>query len=127
MIESRVLAGAVVGLPISLLCLAYAALRREATVAVFEGSGSDALSPQAATVLVFATATFIGPALGIAAALVYGWVPADVPWLGLALGLATLMSVLALATRMPLTVEKVVLNYAVALILGGALPRLIAA
>ncbi len=126
MIENRLLAGAVSGLPISLLCLAYVLVRREAVVAAFT-AGPDAMPAGAATALAFGTAIFMGPALGVAASLVLEQMPSETSYLGLALALATLMTVAAIAQRTPLMVEKVVLNYAVALVLGVGIPRLLAA
>jgi hypothetical protein len=127
MLENRILAGIVAGIPISLLCLAYVALRRDHVVALFAGGeGPEALSPPAASALAFGTAAAIGPALGLLAALVYGWLPSEGAYVALALGLATLLSVVALASRTPLMVEKVVLNCAVALMLGIVAPRLVA-
>jgi len=127
MLEDRVLVGIVAGIPISLLCLAYVALRRDTVMALFaEGDGSEALPPAAASALAFGTAAAIGPGLGLLAALVYGWLPSETAYTTLALGLATLLSVVALASRTPLMVEKVVLNYVVALVLAVVAPRLVA-
>jgi hypothetical protein len=126
MLDNRFLAGAIAGIPISLLCLAYVAVRRDAVVALFtEGGGSEVLSPGVATGLAFGTAALIGPGLGLAAALVHGWLPSEGAYVAVALGLATLLSVVAVASRTPLMVEKVVLNYAVAIALGVVAPRLI--
>ncbi len=123
MFDNRFVAGFVAGVPISLLCLAYVLLRRDAVVAMFT-NGSDALSSEAATVLTFSTAVLIGPTLGLLAAFVYGVLPSRNTYLGIAFVLATLMSLAAVASRTPLTAEKVVLNYSVALALGVLMPRL---
>ncbi len=123
MFDNRFVAGFVAGVPISLLCLAYVLLRRDAVVAMFT-DGSDALSSEAATVLTFSTAVLIGPTLGLLAAFVYGVLPSRNAYLGIAFVLATLMSLAAVASRTPLTTEKVVLNYSVALALGVLMPRL---
>jgi hypothetical protein len=48
-------------------------------------------------------------------------------YIALAFGLATLMSLGALVSRTPMTPEKIVLNYAVALMLGLVATRLVAA
>jgi hypothetical protein len=126
MLENRFLVGIVAGIPISLLCLGYVALRRDAVVAQFAaGDGSEALSPQAASALVFGTAVAIGPGLGLLAAFVHGWLPSEAAYTALAIGLATLLSVVALASRTPMMLEKIVLNCAVALLLGVLAPRLV--
>jgi hypothetical protein len=128
MFESRVLATVVAGIPVSLLCLGYLAVRREEVVLLFtEGGGSEAMTPAAATALAVLMAVAIGPGLGLAAAFVRGWMPSDTVYIALAFGLATLMSLGALAARTPMMAEKVVLNYAVALMLGLVATGLVAA
>lgn len=127
MLENRFLVWVIAGIPISLLCLGYVALRRDTVMALLTaGDGSEALPPAAASALAFGTAAAIGPGLGLLAALVYGWLPSEATYTTLALGLATLLSVVALASRTPLMVEKVVLNYVVALVLAVVAPRLVA-
>jgi hypothetical protein len=69
---------------------------------------------------------FMGPFLGMLAALVYGWLPSRTAYLGLALGLATLMSIGAIAGRMPMMGSKIGMNYLVALVFGLLLPRPVA-
>lgn len=126
MLNNPFLAGVIAGIPISLLCLGYVAVRRDEVVRLFtEGSGSEALSPGAATALAFGAAACIGPGLGLLAAFVHGWLPSEGAYVALALALATLFSVAAVASRTPLMVEKVVLNFAVAIALGVVAPRLI--
>ena len=129
MLVNRFVVGAVAGLAISAVGLVYALVRRDQMVAMFmqpdqEGAGMPA---QAATWLLFGSMLFMGPFLGLLAALVYGWLPARMAYLGLALGLATLMSIGAIASRTPMMGAKIVLNYLVALTFGLLLPRLAAA
>ncbi len=125
MIENRILAGALTGIPISVVCLAYVLLRRETIVAAFT-SGTDPMPVDGATVLAFSMAVFLGPGLGVAAGLVLERMPSQEAYLGLAFGLATLMSIAAVAQHTPMTVEKIVLNYLVAAVFGLTLPRLVA-
>jgi low temperature requirement protein LtrA len=124
MIGSHYLAGVVAGLPVSLLCLAYVLLRRDVVVAVFSG-GERPMPEQAAPALAFGAAIFIGPVLGLAAAFVFDRVGSEQQYVALAFGLATLMSIVALVSRTPLMVEKIVLNFAVAAALGLLMPGLI--
>ncbi len=124
MIENRILAGAIVGIPISLVCLAYVLVRRETVVAAFT-SGADPMPADAASALAFGTAVFLGPVLGVAAGFVLDRMPSQEAYLGLALGAATLMSIAAIASHTPMPVEKIVLNYLVAAVFGLALPRLV--
>jgi hypothetical protein len=124
MIENHYLAGVVAGVPISLLCLAYLLLRRDAVVKVFS-SGDNPMPEQAATVLAFGMAVFVGPVLGLAAAFVFDWLDSEQQFALIAFSLATLLSVAALVSRTPLMIEKIVLNYAVAAALGLLMPGLI--
>lgn len=128
MLTNRFVVGTLAGLIISAIGLTYAVVRREQMVGLFmqPEPGGEAMSERAATWLLFGSMAFIGPFLGVLAALVYGWLPSRTTFLGLALGLATLMSIAALATRTPLLGAKVVLNYVVALVFGVLLPRLAA-
>jgi hypothetical protein len=126
MIDNRFLAGVIAGIPVSLLCLGYAVARTEYALAVFtSGGGGEAMSRTAATATLWATAALIGPCLGLISAAVYGWMPSQTAYVALALGLATLMSLAAVVAHTPMTVEKIVLNYAVAVCLGLLMPRLL--
>lgn len=127
MFDNRLVAGMVAGIPISLLCLGYIAVRHDHVVRLFaEGGSPDALSPQAATALAVAAALAVGPGLGLAAAVARGWVPSGEAYLAMALAIATLLSIAAVAARTPMTAEKVVLNYAAAIMFGVVAPRFLA-
>jgi hypothetical protein len=126
MFANQFVVGAVAGVAISAIGLVYALVRKDQMVATFmqadqEGAG---MSAQAATWLLFASMLFMGPFLGLVAALVYGWLPSRTAYLGLALGLATLMSIGAIISRTRMMGAKIVLNYIVALTFGLVLPRL---
>jgi hypothetical protein len=125
LIENRHLAGLVAGIPVSLACLAYVLLRRDTVVQVFTGGGK-AMSTESASILAVVTAVLIGPVLGLAAALVFNRMPSEQQYATLAFGLATAMSLAALVSRTPLMVEKIVLNYLVAVCLGLIMPWLVA-
>ena len=111
---------------ISAIGLVYAFVRKEQMVATFMQADQDgkAMSAKAASWLLFASMLFMGPLLGLPAALVYGWLPSRTAYLGLALGLATLMSGAAVASRTPMMRPKVALNYIVGLTFGQLLPGL---
>jgi len=128
MVTNRFVLGALAGLIISAAGVLYALLRREQMVQLFmqPGEGGEAMSASAATWMVYGSMLFMGPFLGLLAALVYGWLPSRNAYLALALGLATLMSIGAFVSRTPLASVKVVLNYLVALVFGLLLPRLAA-
>ena len=128
MFSNRFVVGALAGLIISVVGLIFAVIRKDEMVKLFmqPDGGGAAMSAQAATWLLFGAMAFMGPFLGVLAALVYGWLPSRNAYLALALGLATLMSIAAVADRTPLAGPKVVLNYLVALVFGLLLPRLAA-
>ncbi len=103
------------GLVISAVGLVYAFVHKKQM---------GAMSAQATTWLLFGSMLFMGPLLGLLAALVYGWLPSRTACLGLALGLATVMSIAAIASRTPMMGAKIALNDIVALTFGLLLPRL---
>ena len=128
MFSNRFVVGALAGLIISVVGLIFAVIRKDEMVKLFmqPDGGGAAMSAQAAAWLLFGAMAFMGPFLGVLAALVYGWLPSRNAYLALALGLATLMSIAAVAGRTPLVGPKVVLNYLVALVFGLLLPRMAA-
>jgi hypothetical protein len=126
MLANRFVAGAVAGVAISGIGLVYALVRKDQMLAMFMQPDQEraGMSAQAATWMLFGSMLFMGPFLGLLAALVYGWLPSRTAYLGLALGLATLMSIGAIASRTPMVGAKIALNYIVALTFGLLLPRL---
>jgi len=128
MVTNRFVVGALAGLIISAAGMLYALMRREQMVQLFmqPGEGGEAMSASAATWMVYGSMLFVGPFLGLLAALVYGWLPSRTAYLALALGLATLMSIGAFVSRTPMVGPKVVLNYLVAVVFGILLPKLAA-
>jgi hypothetical protein len=123
---NRFVVGVVAGLVISAIGLVFAFVRREQMGTIFMQPNRDgvAMSRQVATWLLFGSMLFMGPLLGLLAALVYGWLPSGTTYFGLALGLATLMSIAAVASRTPNMGPKIALNYIVALTFGLLLPGL---
>jgi len=104
MLTNRFVAGAVAGVAVSAIGLAYALVRKDRMVAMFmqpDGEGAG-MSAQAATWMLFGSMLFMGPCLGLLAALVYAWLPSRTAYLGLALGVATLMSIGAIVSRTPM-------------------------
>ncbi len=125
---NRFVAGVVAGLTISAVGLIYSLVRKDQMVGLFMqgGEGEPGMSASAATWMLFGSMLFMGPFLGLLAALVYGWLPSRAAYLGLALGLATVMSIGAMASRTPMMGAKIGMNYIVALVFGLLLPRLAA-
>jgi hypothetical protein len=128
MLPNRFVLGVLAGLIVSAVGLIFAVARKEQMVAVFmqPEPGGEGMSRGTATAMLSTSMGLFGPILGALAALVYGWVPSRTVFLGLALGLATLLSMAAVVSRTPMAGAKVVLNYLVALVFGLLLPRLTA-
>lgn len=124
---NKIVAGLIAALPLSIVGAAYMALKGQHFVSVLQNStkGDNPMTTQQWTVLMFAALTLAPFILGIAAGVVYGWVGKPLPFLALAGGLALLFSILALAGRTPLALEKVVMNFLVALAFGVLLPWLV--
>lgn len=126
MLDDPIVGGVVAGIPVSLVCLGYVAVRRAAVVRLLtEDAGSGALSRESATALAAAAALCVGPMLGFVAGVVRGWMPSDGVYIALAIGLATAMSLGAVVVRTPMATEKVVLNWLLALMLGIVAPNLV--
>jgi hypothetical protein len=126
MMTNRLVAGVVAGLAISAVGLIYSLVRKDKMVGLFMrgGEGEPAMSASAASWMLFGSMLFMGPFLGMRAALLYGRLPSPTAYLGLALGLATLMSIGAIAGRTPMMGAKIGMDYLVALVFGLLLPRL---
>jgi hypothetical protein len=125
--DNRLLAAVIACIPVSMLCLGYVVARRDRVARAFvEADRSASLSPGAAEALAFLIAASIGPGLGVAAAVAWGLLPSEGAYVVLAAALAAVLSVVALVSRTPLMVEKVVLNCAVAIALCVVAPRLAA-
>jgi hypothetical protein len=117
-------AGILAGLPLSALGVTYVLVRFQAVAAVFrEGDQEMAALTDASLRLMLIAMFGLAPLLlGGVAGLVYGAVGTRHLFLGIALGLALLMSLWAVLSRTPMMGEKIVMNFAVALILGTLVP-----
>ena len=123
---NSVFAGVLAGLPLSALGIAYVLLRFSSVAAVFrEGDQEMAALTDASLRLMLLAMFGLAPLLlGGVAGLVYSAVGTRPIFLGIALGLALLMNLWAVLSQTPLTSEKIVMNFAVALILGTLIPIL---
>ena len=126
-IQNRLIAGLVAGLPISALCTLYTLLRKEHVVTQFKAIDASLAQFSNGTFLLMLLTgfAFVGPMLGILAGLAYQWIPSASLFLSLALGLAVLFSLIALISHTSFTFEKIVLNFAVSLSFGFGLPWLV--
>ncbi len=123
---STVLSGVASGLPLGVLGSVYALLRYEALAAMFQEGDADMAALGDGPMRLMLLAMFgLGSLLfGAVAGLVYGRIGSPQSYLGLALGLAVLMSVWAVVSRTPMMGDKIVMNFVVALVLGLLIPRL---
>jgi hypothetical protein len=123
--NNKILAGLVAGVPLAVVLLVYMLLRGKALVAVISSQGGSTRMSEKLMYYLF-LGTFILAALGFGAlsGVIYGRLGSRQMFLGLALGLATLFSILAFVSRTPLPWDKVFMNYAVGGMLGLLVPLL---
>ena len=125
MMNNTVLAGLVAGGLLALVFVAYLLVRGSAFVDLLRADGEMERIP-AKTLRWICLGCFVGAALlwGTIAGLIYGWIDSSQLFFALALGLATLASILAFVTRTPMRYDKVFMNFAVAGVLGIIIPLL---
>ena len=120
------LAGLLSALPLSALGAAAMLIWGTQFVAALKAGGSDfgSMSDSLMQLLFLATFALSPLLLGLLSAAVYNWVKDPLIFRAVALGLAVLLSVLALVSRTPMPVPKIIANFAVALAIGMLLPLL---
>lgn len=118
--------GLIAGLPLAVVFLLYVVVRSDSFLNMLQSASNKGLSMSFSSPRLLIAAGFVLASLffGVLASLVYRWIGAPLPFLALALGLAVLLSVLALSSRTPLPGDKVFMNLVVALILGVGVPYL---
>ena len=123
---NSVFSGVLAGLPLSALGIAYVLLRFDSVATVFREGDQEmaALTDASLRLMLLAMFGFAPLLLGGVAGLVYSAVGTRQLFLGIALGLAFLMSLWAVQSHTPMMNEKIVMNFAVALILGTLVPLL---
>lgn len=128
MIASRPLAGLIAGLPLAALLIVYILARGRAMGDVMKSTSPEFARLSDAQMTLVLLAMFAGMALflGLVSGVVYGLVRTPELFRAVALGLAVLMTAAAVLTRTPMMVDKIVANFAVAIVLGGLVPVLAA-
>lgn len=123
---SRVVAGLVAAAPLSVLGVVYMLIWGRGMVTSLMANEIDSGSmTESQWTLIFLGSVALAPfAFGALSGVVYGWVKSPHLFRGLAAGLAVLFSLLAVISRTPMPFMKVVLNVAVALVLGVLVPLL---
>lgn len=122
--KSPLLAGLISAIPLAIVLIVYTLVRGRALAAFFLGQG-DSPRLSAGTLFWILLGGFAGMAIvfGALAGLVYGWL--GMPrFQYLAFGAAALFSLLAVISRQPLPVDKIIWNLAVGGILGVLVPLL---
>lgn len=124
---NNIQAGLLAAVPVSALGILYMLWRGKAMVEmVLSGStDAEAMSDQAWFYLMLGALALAPFVFGLLSALVYGWVGNQRSFRLLALGLAVLFSVLALTSKTPMRVDKIVMNFVVALDFGLLVPYLV--
>jgi hypothetical protein len=125
---NRFLAAELAAVPIALLGVVYLLVAGRQFVRRMQAAGVDLapLSDDQVYYLFLATFALAPFFFAVAAAVVYGWAGSAGLFLGVTVGLALLLSVVALATRTPLAGWKIAANFVVALGFGLLLPLLAA-
>jgi len=122
---NKIVAGLLAGLPLVAVFGIYFALRGKALVEVIVAESGESLTAVPGNAMLWGMGTsfiLVAFVFGIIASLVYGAVGSQVKFLGIALGAAVVLSVLAIISRTPLIGDKVSMHFAVALVLGLAVP-----
>ena len=123
---NRILAGLLAALPLSLLGILYMVLRGKEMIKLVNQSDSEGASfSEKQWFVLFLVSMALAPfVFGVIAALVYGWVGNWKTFIGLAIGIAVLLSILAYTSRSPMPFTKTIMNFLVAIDLGALLPFL---
>ena len=123
---SNLAAGLLAGLALALVFVLYM-LARERKLAGFFRESEESLAklPEDAFFYIM-MACFVAAGLlfGALSGLVYGWIGSPTHYMGLALGLALCLSVLAAVSKQPLVPDKIIWNFAVGGVLGILVPLL---
>ncbi len=123
---NKFLAGLLAGVILALVFVLYYLVRGRVFVAMLKGNSPEmaGMSDKAMYFMFLGAFAFMAILFGVAASVVYRFVGAPVKFLGLALGLAVVASILAIVSRTPMPVDKIFMNFAVGGILGWLVPLL---
>lgn len=121
---NRFVAGLVAGIPLALIGVIAMLIWGRGMVASLKTSTDTGMTDDQWFYLMLGGIAAMPFLYGLISALIYGWIGSPQWFLGVALGLAVLMTVAAIATRTPLMGVKIVANFAVALAYGILIPLL---
>ncbi|MBE0690636.1 MAG: hypothetical protein IH587_11005 [Anaerolineae bacterium] len=127
MIKSKALSGLVASTPLAVILALYATLRgKELSARLTSTDAFATLSNEQATAVIAVGMVVGSLLLGVAAGLVYGRVESRQLFPVVALGLALLLSLVAVLTQTTLLPDKILGNFATAFVLGCFIPLLAA-
>ncbi len=119
------LAGLVSALPLSVLGVTAMMIWGRQLPGALKASGADMSMSDSQVYLLFLGTFALAPLMfGVLSAVVYNWVKDPMLFRGIALGLAIVMSALALISHTPMAFPKIAANFAVAIAFGLLLPWL---
>lgn len=119
----NITAGLLVGLPLAMVFIVYMSVRGQPFVDPFRGDDELGKIPNQTVVLIVTGAMVLAAfGLGAVAGLIYAWLDSPTLFLALALGEAAIFSIVALVTRTELAGDKILLNFAAAVLLGTLVP-----
>lgn len=123
--ENKIVAGLVAGIPLSVVMVVYMLVRGRALVRLIMSDGdTGGMSEQQWHIIFLVTLALMPLGFGALAGWIYSLVGSGQTFLYIGLGAATLFSILALISRTPMALDKIVLNFAVGGLLGWLVPLL---
>lgn len=119
-----VIAGLLAAIPLSLAGIIYMLVKGHAFVEVVKSgsSDSDPMTDAQWYYLMLGAMALAPLAFGAVAGLVYGWIDNPVAFIGLAVGLAVVFTLLTWRSHTPMALTKSVMNFLVALDFGVLIP-----
>lgn len=124
--SQNVLAGLLAGVVLAVILVAYFLVRGQGLVASFRELDESFASMSDKTLYILLLSMFMLMALvfGVFAGIVYNLWGSNMIYKSIAFGLVVLFSILAVAIKTPMMVNKVIWNLAIGLVLGIMVPVL---
>lgn len=121
---NKILAGLLAGIPLASVFVLYMLVRGKALVSFFKDQDESFARISGNVLFMIILGCFVGAAFlfGMLAGLVYSWLGAPVYFTAMGLCSALVLSVLAVVSKTPLSLDKIVWNLAVGGLLGLLVP-----
>ncbi len=119
-------AGLIAALPLSAVGIVYMLLRGQKIITAITANAGEgeAMSNSQWFILLLASLAVMPFVFALASAFIYGRLANPPVFVSVAFGAAVLFSILALATHTPMLIEKIVMNFLVAVAFGLLMPYL---